>query len=183
MLIFALVLMTTFSGCNNSQKYTETIHERIHSNFYDINSYIAKCNITVHAQRDHVYDVTMGYDKDSETFKLAYDDINIVLNSDTAKITKNGVSLKTRSADSYMTMFVNSFFKFYYNGEESSIDVSMSKDFGTTTLETTLSAGDDNAAMQKMWIDNKTALPVKSEICKSDGSIYMEIIFKAFEFK
>ena len=180
---FALVLMTMFLGCNNTQKYTETIHERIYNNFYDINSYKAKCAITVHAQKDHVYEVVMGYDKDNQTFKMSYDDINIVLNADVAKITKGGVSLKARSSESYMPMFVNSFFKFYYTGEESTINVSAPKDFGTTTLETTLADGDNNASMQKMWIDNKTALPLKSEIYTSDGSIYMEIIFKSFEFK
>ena len=183
-LTFALVLMTMFSGCNEStEKYTETIHERIHDNFYDIKSYTAKATITIHAQKDHVYEVGMGYEKENETFKMAYDDINIVLNSDVAKITKGGVSLKARSSDSYMPMFVNSFFKFYYAGEESNITVTSTKDFGTTTLETTLADGDKNASMQKMWIDNKPALPVKTEIYKSDGGVYMEIIFKSFEFK
>lgn len=183
LLLAMLVLMTTLCGCESREKYTETIHERIHENFLDIKSYIAKCTITVHSQKDHVYDVKMSYDKDNETFKMAYDDINIVLQSDSAKITKGGVSLKTRSSDSYMPMFVNSFFRYYYAGEESSINVSKVKNFGTTTLEAALSDNDSNASMQKIWIDNKTALPVKSEIYKTDGNIYMEIVFKSFEFK
>ena len=175
--------MTTLSGCKTKEQYTETIHERIHKNFSDIKSYITKCTITIHAQKDSVYDVKMSYNKDNDTYKMAYDDISIVINNDDAKITKDGMSLKTRSSDAYMPMFLNTFFKYYYAGEESSITVSSIKDFGTTTLETVLSENDDNASMQKMWIDNKTALPLKSEIYTSDGSLYMEIIFKSFEFK
>ena len=175
--------MTMLSGCKTREEYTETIHERIHANFSDIKSYITKCTITIHTQKDSVYEVKMSYDKDSDTYKMAYDDISIMINNESAKITKDGMSLKARSSDSYMPMFLNTFFKYYYAGEESSINVSKVKDFGTTTLETTLSDNDDNASMQKMWIDNKTALPLKSEIYKSDGNIYMEIIFKSFEFK
>ena len=181
--ISMLVLMTMLSGCKTREEYTETIHERIHANFSDIKSYITKCTITIHTQKDSVYEVKMSYDKDSDTYKMAYDDISIMINNESAKITKDGMSLKARSSDSYMPMFLNTFFKYYYAGEESSINVSKVKDFGTTTLETTLSDNDDNASMQKMWIDNKTALPLKSEIYKSDGNIYMEIIFKSFEFK
>ena len=182
-LVIMLVLPITLCGCESREKYTETIHERIHSNFSDIKSYITKCSITVHSQKDHVYDVQMSYDSDSDVYKMAYDDISIKLEDDSAKITKGDVSLKTRSSDSYMPMFVNTFFKYYYAGEESSIYVSNIKNFGTTTLETPLSQNDTNASLQKLWIDNKTAMPVKSEIYKADGNIYMEIIFKSFEFK
>ena len=81
-----------------------------------------------------------------------------------------------------MPIFINTFFKYYYAGEESSMDVSGVHSFGTTTLETSLSQSDTNAAGQRLWIDNETALPVKSEILKSDGTIYMEIIYKSFKF-
>lgn len=124
----------------------------------------------------------MSYSKKDDEFKLAYDDITIALKGGEAAVTKGGVSLKTRSADSYMPIFINTFFRYYYAGEESSIGVSKVKSFGTTTLEASLSSANSNAASQRVWIDNKTALPVKSEVYKSDGSIYMEIVFKTFEF-
>lgn len=182
-IIAMLVLMTNLCGCESREKYAETIHNRIHENFADIGSYVAKSTIIIHSQKDSVYEVKMSYDKENETYKMAYDDINIVLEKDTAKITKGGVSLKSRSSNSYMPMFVNTFFKFYYAGEESSITVSKTKDFGSTVLETTLSQNDKNAVTQKIWVDNKTALPLKSEIYKEDGNTYMEIIFKSFEFR
>lgn len=178
-----LVLMTMLFGCESREKYAETIHDRIHESFADIKSYDAKCIVTVHAQKDHVYDVAISYNQKNDSYKMTYDDISVTLENGTAKITKDGVSLKTRSADSYMPMLVNNFFKYYYAGEESSINVAKIKSFGTTTLECTLPGGDKNAAAQKLWIDNKSALPSKSEIYKSDGSTYMEIIFKSFEFK
>lgn len=178
-----LALMITLCGCESREKYSETIHERIHSNFSDINSYTAKCSVTIHTQKDSTYSVVLNYDKNKQSYKMAYDDITITIDSDEAKITKGKSTLKSRSADSYMPIFINTFFRCYYSGEESSMNVSKVKSFGTTTLEAKLSDNDRNSSSQKVWIDNKTALPVKTEIYKSDGNIYMEIVYKSFEFK
>lgn len=180
--LLVLLPLTMLSGCQTQEKYEETIHDRIHKNFSDIASYKASCTITVHAQKDHVYNAKMTYSKKDGSLRLAYDNIAITLSGADAEITKDGVSLKTKSADTYMPIFINTFFKYYYAGEESSMDVSGVHSFGTTTLETSLSQSDTNAAGQRLWIDNETALPVKSEILKSDGTIYMEIIYKSFKF-
>lgn len=113
-------------------------------------------SITVHAQKDHVYNAKMTYSKKDGSLRLAYDNIAITLSGADAEITKDGVSLKTKSADTYMPIFINTFFKYYYAGEESSMDVSGVHSFGTTTLETSLSQSDTNAAGQRLWIDNET---------------------------
>ncbi len=184
-LIIAVMLvpmMILLSGCESREKYAETIHDRIHENFSSIKSYTAQCTVTVHTQKDNVYNVKMSYDKDTNTYRLAYDDIGISISNETAEITKGDRKLKSRSSNSYMPMFINNFFRRYYNGENATADVSNIKNFGTTTLEVQLSDNDKNASFEKLWIDNKTALPLKADICKQDGSIYMEIIYKDFKF-
>lgn len=183
LLTVMLALMMIFCSCAKSEKYTETIHDRIHKNFSDIGSYTAKCKITIHSQKNTVYSVILNYDKKDKMYKMTYDDIVITAKGDEARIEKNGSALKTRSSSDYMPMFINQFFYYYYSGEESSLNVSKIKNFGTTTLEAQLGEGDKNAFSQKVWIDNQTAMPVKAEIYREDGSIYMEIVYKTFVFK
>lgn len=182
-LIIMLALMTLFCSCAKKEHQTENIHTRIHKHFSDINSYTAKCSITIHSQRNTMYSAVLSYAKDTETYKLSYDDITITLKDDEAKAEKNGTLLKTHSCEEYMPMFVNNFFYHYYVGENSTLNVSGTKSFGTTILEATLSENDKNSFSQKMWIDNSTAKPIKTEIYRDDGSVYMDIIYKSFVFK
>ncbi len=181
-IVLALISTLIFCSCQTKDKYEDTIHERICDNFADIKSYKASCAITVHAKGDRVYNAKIKYEKSTETLTLSYDDISVTVSGEWAVITKDGVALKSKSADSYMPIFVNTFFKYYYGGEESFMNVSKLKNFAATVLETELAGKDKNAARQKLWIDNETALPLKTEILNSDGGIYMEIVYKSFKF-
>ncbi len=181
--IIMLALMTLFCSCAKKEQKTENIHSRIHRYFSDIGSYTAKCSITIHSQRNTVYSAVLNYDKDKKAYKLSYNDITVTVMDGKAEAEKNGTVLQTRSCEEYMPMFINNFFYYYYVGESSTLDVSDIKSFGTTILETPLGENDKNAFSQKVWIDNSTAKPVKTEIYREDGSVYMEIIYKSFVFK
>lgn len=178
-----LALMMLFCSCAKKEQQTENIHSRIHKYFSDIGSYTAKCSITVHSQRNTVYSAVLSYDKDADSYRLRYNDIVITVENGAAEAVKNDTVLKTRSCEEYMPMFINNFFYYYYVGESSTLNVSDIKNFGTTILETTLGENDKNAFSQKVWIDNSTVKPVKTEIYREDGSVYMEIIYKSFVFK
>ena len=110
--VFALMI-SLFSGCASKEKYAETIHERIHKNFYDIQNYTAKCTITVHAKDDHLYNAKIDYDKKENRFDLIYNDIEIVVSDSEASVKKGNSIIKTVPSESYMPIFVNNFFLSY----------------------------------------------------------------------
>lgn len=178
-----LVPMIVFCSCAKNTKNTETVNDKIYKNFSDIKSYTAKCKITIHSQRKTVYSVTLDYFKKDNTYKMSYNDTIITIKDDKAKIEKSGSVYAVKSSSEYIPMFVNEFFRRYYTGEESSLSVSKIKSPSVIMLETKLGENDKNAYGQKMWLDAATAKPIKSEIYREDGSVYLETVYKTFVFK
>lgn len=78
-------------------------------------------------------------------------------------------------------LFVNGFFEEYFKSEETAVNVSKNSDGGTTVLECYLSGKNEKQFMEKLWIDNKTFLPVRMETYGINKELVLKVEFKEFE--
>lgn len=181
---FCVLLLTiSVSGCGPDGS-AENIHSKIHSSFYDMKSYTAECSITAFTTGgENTYNCTVDYNKSDDSYKITTDDMAISLSGGTATVTKGDSSMKAPASDEDMNIFVNTFFKSYYESENTSMNVAAEESGKSTLLECDVVNSSDSASHMKLWISNSTVLPEKMQISDKDGVMNTEILFNKFEFK
>ena len=175
-----LLIAILATGCTPK---TDAIHEKIHNKFYNMPSYTAKCTLTVNSNKNqNTYNFLCIYNSKQEQYKLQYTDTTVILNKDNAHIIKDGEVFDTPTTDDDMLIFLNSFFKSYYVGENTSMSVGVSEN-GNTLLECELVNPTPKGSSMKLWIDNKTVTPVEMKLYSKDGDEVFKLVFEEFEFK
>ncbi len=174
----AAILTITLAGCS----YGKDIHQKIHDKFYMMKDYTSECTLTVMTSKNKTsYDFTCNYKSSDNSFEIVYDDITVRLSDSSAKITKNDTVLDVPVKDEDMLILLNTFFKSYYEGEESVQKTSGTQNSGTTVLSCTLMTPTKYGTQMKLWIDNKTVNPKKMQV--SDGeNVTLEVKYNTFEF-
>ncbi len=76
---------------------------------------------------------------------------------------------------------VNSFFESYYKSEESAVQTSGGAFDEATILECFLNSKNRNRFRQRLWVDNKTYLPLKLETYDIEDKPVVTVIFREFD--
>ncbi len=172
--------MINCTGCNSAKNSAENIHKRVHETYYNVDSYSAKCQIsafTKGGQND--YECEVHYDSKSNSYSVISDGMKIDITGDVTTITKGDSVLSAPSSDDDMTIFVNTFFKSYYESESTLMTVS-AQDSDTTLLECDMINPTEYASHMKLWVNNENALPVRMQVFGKDDFMHTEITFVEF---
>ena len=145
-------------------------------------SYEAKAVINCYTKDDKIsYKCTQAYDKSKDKYTLTTNDLKMEVTKDETIISKGVSSLKTLSVDDDMHMFVNTFFKSYYEVEDASISVASIDDKNSLLLECDVLNPTKTTHHMKLWIDKKTCKPKTMQVFNSQSFMHTEILFKSFE--
>lgn len=178
-----LLLLTSAAGCGSNSHTAENIHERVHAAYYDVPSYNAKCMVTAYtAGGQNDYECSVSYNKDNNSYSVVSQDMKIDITDETTVISKGENVLEAPSSDDDMSIFVNTFFKSYYESESTSLSVSGQSESDTTLLECDVINPTENTAYMKLWVSNATALPVRMQVFGKDDFMNTEIVFEEFSF-
>ncbi len=179
-----LSLMIIFSACSSEKNTNDNIYSKIHDLYYDIQSYSASCSITSYTMAGkNTYDCKIDFDKKNNSYTITSDDMKIHLGSDKTIITKGQNTIESPTAPGDMYIFINTFFKSYYESEDTVAATSNADKSKTILMECSAVNPTDYAWAMKLWVDTKTVLPKKMQILSRDQSITNEIEFLKFEFK
>lgn len=174
--------MISLSACSANKK-TDDIYAKIHELYYDIASYSAECTVTAYTKSgENPYDCTVVYDNENDSYTVSSDDMKIHLTKDKAIISKGENTIESPSIPEDMYIFINSFFKSYYESEDTVLSVNSSKKSKSTLLECSAMNPTDYVSHMKLWLNTDTALPQKMQVFDSDGDMHTEIEFKSFTF-
>jgi len=172
--------MISIAGCSG-QTATESIHKRVHTAYYDMPSYSARCLVTAYTKGgQNDYECTVSYNKDENSYKVISDDMEIAIKDKITKISKGENVLETPSSDDDMSIFVNTFFKSYYESESTSLSVAEKSEADATLLECDVINPTAAVSHMKLWVDNKTAMPLCMQIFGKDDFLNTEVSFKEF---
>ena len=184
LILLSLLLLTiTLCACANQTKHTNDIYTKIHDKFYEIGSYSAKCNITAfNSESKNTYDCKVDYNSNDSSFKVTTDDMIITLLKDKTTVTRGTNTIESIASPTDMYIFVNTFFKSYYEAEDTTVSVNADNNSDTTLLECSVINPTEFADKMKLTIDNKTILPVNMQVIDKNGRICTEIKFENFDF-
>lgn len=172
------ILAITLAGCS----FNKDIHQKIHDKFYMMKDYTAECTLTVVSQKSKTdYDFVCNFKSTDNSYEIVYDDIIVNILKDSAKISKGDAVLDIPVKNEDMLIFINTFFKNYYDGEESVQKTSGTENAGSTLLECCVLNTENAETKMKLWIDNKTVKPQRMQVMNGDN-VKLEVGFKKFEF-
>lgn len=184
-LFFAmLLLLISTAGCGGEISTQENIHKRVHSAYYDVESYSARCKVIAYTSGgQNAYDCTVDYDRKNNLYSVMSDDMKIDIFPDKTVISKGENVLEAPTSGDDMSIFVNTFFKSYYESESTSLSVSApGGETEATLLECDVMNPSENCARMKLWVSNETASPLRMQVFGKDGFMNTEIIFEEFKF-
>ncbi len=78
-------------------------------------------------------------------------------------------------------LFISDFFESYFKSEENSVSAEADSGSPVTVLECFLTGKNKNRFMQKLYIDNKTFLPIKMETLNVDKEAVVSVVFREFQ--
>lgn len=184
LLIFVTILLTAaLCSCAATTQSTEDIHAKIHEKYYNIGTYTTNCSITSYSGNvENTYECDIEYNSAESSFKITNDDMIINLCKDKTIITKGPNKLESIASQEDMYIFINTFFKSYYESEDTIINVVSNNNSDVTLLECSVINPSEIASSMKLWINNDNVLPVKMQVFNQKGNVSTEIIFKNFNF-
>ncbi len=179
----SLLLMISLIACSGGKDKTDSIYDKIHSLYYDMESYRTSCKVTVFTPGgENSYDCDIQYDKDAQSFEVVSEDMKIFLTKDKTIISKGGNTLESPSMPEDMYIFINTFFKSYYESEDTALSVDLPKESDLVLLECGAINPTEYIASMKLWIAKENALPVRMQVIGKDDNVTTEIEFSNFSF-
>lgn len=174
-----MLLLTTFlAGCTASEG---TIHQKIHTRYYNMPSYTAKCQATVISNKtQNTYALQIVYDNNGDRYRIDYDNMSLILTPSNAQIKKDNTVMSLPVDEGYMIMILNTFFKSYYTSENASQTTGNLMN-GCTLLECDILNPPKWANSMKLWIDNKTLEPRCMKIYDKETAEKINIEYSEFK--
>ena len=174
-----MLLMTLFlAGCTSTEG---TIHQKIHTRYYDMPSYTSQCQATVISNKTkNTYAVRITYDGEGDRYRIDYDNMSVILTSSNAQIKKDNTVMSYPVNNSYMLILPNGFFKSYYTSEKAS-QTTGSMHGGCTELECDILNPPTWANSMKLWIDNKSLNPRRMKIFDKEMNEKIDIEYTEFK--
>ena len=181
---FLFSLAIIFSACSSENKNADDIYSKIHSRFYDIESYNALCEVTnINAGGETQCEIELSYNKENNIHKIVSDGMTVEINGEKTVVSKGDTSIETQSQDTNMLFFPETFFASYYEAENTSLSVMAGEKNNTVLLECDIINSSQRNCTMKMKIDKKTVKPLSLRIYDSEGNMHTEVIYKKFSFK
>lgn len=178
-----LLLMIILGACSSQGRKTDDIYSKIHDLYYDMGSYNARCCVSVfNSSSENTYECNISYNKNTDTYEMISDDMKIVLSDEKTIITKGQNTIESPSLPEDMYIFVNSFFKSYYQSEDTSLSVNANEKSNTVLLECSAQSSLKYVQNMRLWLSRDTAMPQKMQLIGDDGNINTEIVFEEFKF-
>lgn len=177
-MVFIIVLTANLCGCSASDG---NMHKKIHSKFYNMPSYSAKCRLTVDSNKTkNEYEFNCLYDSSMNRYRIDYPDSTVILTDTDARIIRHDSVINVPADSSHMLMFVNTFFQSYYESERADINTgALSGDY--TMLETELVNPTKFGYSAKLWIDNKKVTPYNMKVFDREGKQTLSVLFEEFD--
>lgn len=180
---FSLLLMICLIACSGGKGKADNIYEKVHSLYYDMQSYNASCRVTVFTPGgENSYNCDIYYDKNADKYEVVSEDMKIFLTKDKTVISKGGNTIESPSLPEDMYIFINTFFKSYYESEDTMVSANANEKTKTTLLECSAINPTEYIASMKLWVDSETAMPQKMQVLGSDKKVSTEIEFYKFSF-
>ena len=180
LLLFAMFI---HSGCG-SKNTDENIHKLVHATYYSPNSYTAKCSVYAYTKGGvSEYECDVSYDKNKDSYIVKSDNMEISMDEKRTRISRGDNSFEAPSSPDDMYIFVNTFFKSYYESENVSMSVSENSPSETTLLECDVINPTPTSSHMKLWVRSDDALPVKMQVYDKDSFMHTEIVFNEFKFQ
>jgi len=181
----AVVLFAVSCGKNSNAGKIRKLYE-------NIESYTAEISVTVNSNRtSKTYSIFQYYrspDSYREDMILPDGGIGaryIFANGSAALIPPNGSGAVTldggRLAENKNFMFLPDFFAGYYNSQGTKITAGGDLSGSMTVLELPLSGNNVHRFYQKLWMDDKTCLPVKLETYDINMNPMITAVYKEFK--
>lgn len=179
-----LSLMIILGGCSHGNQSSDDIYDKIHDLFYDIKSYNTNCEITTYTKAgQNTYECDVRFNSKDNSYLVTSEDMKIHLTDDKTIITKGANTIESPSVEGDMYIFINTFFKSYYESEDTAVSVSAGEKQASHMLECSAVNPTNHIASMKLWLDTKTVMPQKMHVIDSEGNVTYEIMFKNFTFE
>ncbi len=185
--VAVIVLAMSLGACRDDGHNT---YREIYERYNEMESYSAIADVTVRNERsENTYvarQVFLAPDRFSneviEPPEIAgsgfvFKDGGITLKSGFG----HGEDVARLPLESVGVLSVNDFFESYYKSEETSVTTSGGGMESLTVMECFLSSKNENRFRQKLWIDNKTFLPVTLETYDTENRPVVTVRFREFE--
>lgn len=177
------LLMISLTACSGGKISPENVYDKIHSLYYDIQSYKTSCEVTVYTPGgENSYNCDITYNKDEDNFEIVSEDMKIFLTKDKTIISKDGNTLESPSMPEDMYIFINTFFKSYYESEDTVLNVNLPEKSELVLLECSTINPTEYISSMKLWLNAKSAMPIKMQILGNDSKVSTEIEFLDFSF-
>ena len=194
LLIMGLVCFFALSGCKSGQTGEESAspYEKIQKQLVEMESYRSNATVEYKSNKGStVYD-TFQQCKAEGKYRIEVtgpDNVagNVTL-SDGKMIYQfnpkisGKVSVGTKENQERSEIFVTSFMKNYLNSQEVSVTVGSFGQGNCTVLEAIVPGSHPYLATEKLWVDNKTCLPVKLIVYDPEGGERIIVTYKDFEY-
>ena len=180
---FFILLMISLTACSGGKIKPENVYDKIHSLYYDIQSYKTSCKVTVYTPGgENTYNCDITYNKDEDNYEVVSEDMKIFLTKDKTIISKGSNTLESPSMPEDMYIFINTFFKSYYESEDTVVNVNLPKKSNLVLLECSCVNPTTYISSMKLWVDGESAKPVRMQVLGDDNKVSTEIEFTNFSF-
>ena len=151
---------------------------------YDnIQSYSTDCLITTYTKGGkNTYNCKVDYNSKEDTYTVTSDDMKFFLTNDKCIISKGANTIESPSVKEDMYIFINTFFKSYYECEDTALEVGTKTPSDTIMLECSIINPTKYASSMSLSLHKDSALPVKMSVMDSDGAVNTEVQFTKFVF-
>ena len=184
--VAAFVLMISLGACGFDG---HDVYKEIYKRYNDMKTFRAVAEVTVVNERtENVYLVRQLFAAPDKFLLEVLEPAEIAGSGYVCKngefVIKSGFGhneeLMSWSGLAQGSLFVNDFFEEYFKSEETAVNVSKNSDGGATVLECYLSGKNEKQFMEKLWIDNKTFLPIRMETYDINKELVVKVEFKEF---
>jgi outer membrane lipoprotein-sorting protein len=194
-MLAAIMLMISLASC--AFRGSEDIHTKIYRKYSDIQSFSAEVEVVVTSEKTtNTYQMRQYYQAPDNYREEVLSPANLagltyVFSGGSVSVfpPNDGESIRLEDvAENRNYMFLPDFFDKYFNSDNAIVAVSTeiapddaaATDDTATILEVLLDGNNIYRASQKLWIDNKTAMPIKLETYNIDGTVLVSVTFTEF---
>jgi len=181
-----------FGGCGLLTKDDPAAYEKIQAKLTQMTSYEAAATVAfVSNKNSHEYE-TLQQCRASGEYRIEVTGPEKVAGNVTVfdgkviyqynERTAGRFTIGTTETPERSELFLTSFVKNYVKSQEVTVSVANMDESVCTVLEANIPGEHPYLRTEKLWVDNKTLLPVKLAIYDPDGGERIVITYRSFEF-